>query len=470
MPALTMTIDGRSVSGFATFGVINPASGKVFASAPDCTREELDAAMESSARAFTAWRSDEAKRREALRACAEVLQARASELAPILTREQGKPLAKATEEIIGAAVWFAQTASLELPVEVLTQSGDSRIEVRRRPLGVVAAITPWNYPLLLAAWKIAPALLAGNTVVLKPSPFTPLATLKLGALLREVLPPGVVNVVSGGDALGAWMTSHPVPRKISFTGSVDTGKRVAAAAAPDLKRLTLELGGNDPAIVLPDVDPKEVANDLFWGAFANSGQVCSAIKRLYVHESRCAALAAELAELARSVKMDDGFEPGVQLGPLNNLPQFERVIRLVEDAKGAGAEIAAGGKPRNGEGYFYEPTIVVGIGEGTRLVDEEQFGPALPVIPYREVDEALARANDTHFGLSGSVWSGDVDRATEVASQLECGTAWVNQHLAVLPFTPFGGAKWSGIGVENGPWGLLGFTEIQTLNVKNIPG
>jgi acyl-CoA reductase-like NAD-dependent aldehyde dehydrogenase len=466
MPDLTITIDGRSVSGVAAFGVINPASGKIFASAPDCTHEELDAAMESSARAFTTWRSDEAKRREALRACAEVLQARVSELAPILTREQGKPLAKATEEIVGAAVWFAQTASLELPVEVLTESGDSRIEVRRRPLGVVAAITPWNYPLLLAAWKIAPALLAGNTVVIKPSPFTPLSTLKLGALLREVLPPGVVNVVSGGDSLGAWMTGHPIPRKISFTGSVETGKTVAASAAPDLKRLTLELGGNDPAIVLPDVDPKEVANDLFWGAFANSGQICSAIKRLYVHESRCGALVSELAELARAVKMDDGFEPGVQLGPLNNLPQFERVIRLVEDAKGAGAEIAAGGKPRSGEGFFYEPTIVVGIGEGTRLVDEEQFGPALPVIPYREVDEALARANDTHFGLSGSVWSGDVDRATEVAAQLECGTAWVNQHLAVLPFTPFGGTKWSGIGVENGPWGLLGFTEIQTLNVK----
>ena len=328
MPDLTMTIDGRPVTGVATFGVINPASGKVFASAPDCTHEELAAAMESSARAFTAWRSDEAKRREALRACAEVLQAHASELAPILTREQGKPLAKATEEIVGAAVWFAQTASLELPVEVLTQSGDSRIEVRRRPLGVIAAITPWNYPLLLAAWKIAPALLAGNTVVIKPSPFTPLATLKLGALLREVLPPGVVNVVSGGDALGAWMTSHPVPRKISFTGSVDTGKRVAAAAAPALKRLTVARGGNAPASGRPDVDPKEVANDLFWGAFANSGQVCSAIKRLYVHESRCAALASELAELARSVKMDDGFEPGVQLGPLNNLPQFERVIGL----------------------------------------------------------------------------------------------------------------------------------------------
>ena len=466
MPDFSMTIDGRPVSGVATFGVINPATGKVFASAPDCTRQELDAAMESSARASGAWRLDEAKRREALRACAEVLRVHASELAAILTREQGKPLAKATEEIVGAAVWFAQTAALELPIEVLADSNDSRVEVRRRPLGVVAAITPWNYPLLLAAWKIAPALLAGNTLVIKPSPFTPLTTLMLGALLREVLPPGVVNVVSGGDALGAWMTRHPVPRKISFTGSVETGKAVAASAAPDLKRLTLELGGNDPAIVLPDVDPKVLAEDLFWGAFENSGQVCSAIKRLYVHESRCAELISELAELARSVKMDDGFEPGVQLGPLNNLPQFERVIGLVEDAKAAGAKIAAGGKPRSEEGFFYEPTIVSGIGEGARLVDEEQFGPVLPVLPYRDVDEALERANDTPFGLSGSVWSGDVDRATELASRLECGTAWVNQHLAVSPFTPFGGAKWSGIGVENGPWGLLGFTEIQTLNVK----
>ena len=463
---LSMTIDGRSVSGVATFGVINPASGKVFASAPDCTREELDAAMESSARAFPEWRADEARRREALRACAEVLRARASELAPILTREQGKPLAKATEEIVGAAVWFAQTASLELPVELLADNGDSRIEVRRRPLGVVAAITPWNYPLLLAAWKVAPALLAGNTVVIKPSPFTPLATLGLGALLREVLPPGVVNVVSGGDALGAWMTRHPVPRKISFTGSVETGKAVAASAAPDLKRVTLELGGNDPAIVLPDVDPREVARDLFWGAFENSGQVCSAIKRLYVHESRYGALVSELAELARSVKMDDGFEPGVQLGPLNNLPQLERVIGLVGGARAAGAQIAAGGRPRDGEGFFHEPTIVCGIAEGTRLVDEEQFGPVLPVLSYRDEEEALARANDTHFGLSGSVWSSDVERATELASRLECGTAWVNQHLAVLPFAPFGGAKWSGIGVENGPWGLLGFTEIQTLNVR----
>ena len=466
MPDFTMTIDGGAVAGEASFGVINPATGKVFAWAPDCRREELDVAMEAAARAFPAWRSDEGRRRGALRACSEVVKSRASELAEILTREQGKPVARATEEIVGAAVWFAHTASLEIPVEILQQTDQGRIEVRRRPLGVVAAITPWNYPVLLAVWKIAPALLAGNTVVIKPSPFTPLATLKLGELLREVLPPGVLNVVSGGDELGAWMTGHPVPRKISFTGSVETGKKVAAAGAPDLKRVTLELGGNDPAIVLPDVDPAAVARDLFWGAFANSGQVCSAIKRLYVHESQYTPLLLELAKVAESVKMGDGFEPGVELGPINNRPQFERVIELVDDAKEAGARIVTGGKPRAREGYFYEPTIVGEVAEGTRLVDEEQFGPALPVLRYRHLDEALERANATHFGLSGSVWATDVERATEVASRLECGTAWVNQHLAIVPFAPFGGAKWSGIGVENGPWGLLGFTEIQTVNVK----
>ena len=283
--------------------------------------------------------------------------------------------------------------------------------MRRRPFGVVGAITPWNYPVMLAAWKIAPALLAGNTVVIKPSPYTPLSTLRLGEILRDVLPPGVLNVVSGGDALGAWITQHPLVRKISFTGSVATGKKVAAAAAPDLKRVTLELGGNDAAIVLPDADPAAIADKIFWGAFTNSGQVCSAIKRVYVHEDSFAALRDELTARAKSVKMGDGFEEGVQLGPINNRPQFERVIDLVDDAKIAGATITAGGAPRPGGGYFFEPTIVTGVAEGVRLVDEEQFGPALPLLTYRDVDDAVERANATSFGLSGSVWSSDVSRA-----------------------------------------------------------
>ena len=465
MTDFTMTIDGQSVPGTERFGVVNPANGEVFAHAPECSRAQLDAAMEAAARAFPDWRGDLERRRKGLVACAKALKQRLADLGPILTREQGKPLARATEELVGAAVWLQYTASLEIPVEVVQDDANQRVEVRRRPLGVVGAITPWNYPVLLAVWKIAPALLAGNTIVLKPSPYTPLSTLKLGEILRDALPPGVLNVVSGGDALGAWITEHPAVRKISFTGSVATGKRVAAAAAPDLKRMTLELGGNDAAIVLEDADPQRVAERLFWGAFTNTGQVCSAIKRLYVDERIAKPLVEAMAEVARAVRLGDGLEPGTQLGPLNNAPQFERVIELVEDARRHGARIVTGGAPREGPGYFYPATLVTGIAEGTRLVDEEQFGPALPILVFRDVDDAVERANRTPYGLSGSVWSARPERAAEVADRLECGTAWVNQHMAIAPNTPFGGAKWSGLGVENGPWGLLGFTEIQTVSI-----
>ena len=460
-----MTIDGAPAAAETTFGVINPATGDVFDQAPECTRQQLDTAMQAAATAFRTWRLDETARRNLLGACADAITAHADELARMLTQEQGKPLAKAAGEIAGAAKWFSYTARLEIPVEVALDNDRVRVEVRRRPYGVVAAITPWNYPVSLAVWKIAPALLAGNTMVLKPSPFTPLATLRLGEILRDVLPTGVLNVVSGGDALGAWMTSHPAVRKISFTGSVAAGKLVAAAAAPDLKRVTLELGGNDAAIVLPDVDVARTAKRLFWGAFENCGQVCSAIKRVYVPESLYEPMVTHLAEMARGVKVGNGLDEDSQLGPINNLPQFDRVQELVEDARQSGARLVTGGERVGDCGYFFAPTIVADLADGSRLVDEEQFGPVLPVVPYTEVDDAIERANATHFGLSGSVWSRDTAKAEAVARQLDCGTAWVNQHLNILPHAPFGGAKWSGIGVENGPWGLLGFTEIQTVNV-----
>lgn len=465
MSDYAMTIGGQAVAGDASIGVVNPATGSVFTEAPDCSRAQLDTAMESAHTAFQTWRRDEAARRKALGGCADAMQAHAEELGAILCREQGKPLGKAIGEILGAAFWVRHTATLEIPVEVVQDDAQLRVEVHRRPFGVVGAITPWNFPVMLGIWKIAPALLAGNTVVIKPSPYTPLSTLKLGEVLREALPPGVLNVVSGGDALGAWITEHPLVRKVSFTGSVATGKKVAAAAASDLKRVTLELGGNDAAIVLPDVDPQAIAEKLFWGAFENSGQICSAIKRVYVHEDRHRPLVDALAALARGVVMGDGMTEGVQLGPVNNRPQFERVCELVEDAKRHGAKMEAGGAARDGDGYFFTPTVVSGIEDGTRLVDEEQFGPVLPVVPYRDVEDAIARANGTHFGLSGSVWSADTERAAEIGARLDCGTAWINQHLNILPTTPFGGAKWSGIGVENGHWGLLGFTELQTLNI-----
>ena len=463
MADFTMTVSGSAVPTEKTFEVVNPATGAVYAEAPDCSKEQLDAAFDSAAKAYRDWRLDEKLRRQMLHKIGDALFAAAGELAPVLTAEQGKPLNDAATEFFGAGIWFKYYADLELKPEVIHDDVNAHTEVIRKPLGVVAAITPWNFPLILASWKIAPALLAGNTMVLKPSPYTPLSTLKLGELLRDILPPGVLNVVTGGDELGKWMTSHPVPRKISFTGSVATGKHVAMSAAPDLKRVTLELGGNDPAIILDDADPAAIADKLFWGAFQNNGQVCSAIKRVYVPERLYDDVVESLAERARSVKVGDGTAEGTQLGPINNKPQFERVKELVADAVKGGAKAVTGGKPVDGGGYFYEPTILADVSDGTRIVDEEQFGPALPVITYRDLDDAVERANATHFGLSGSVWTSDPDRGAEVASRLECGTAWVNAHIALAPHQPFGGAKWSGIGVENGPWGYYAFTELQVI-------
>ncbi len=464
MTDLTMTIDGAAVASERYFDVLNPATGNIVAAAPDCTTQQLDAAMDSSSRAFITWRADEDRRREALRQAAKAIAAAAAEIAPLLTAEQGKPLRDSTGEVLGTSAWFKYYANLELPREVIQDDDRVFAEVVRRPIGPVAAITPWNYPLLLDAWKIAPALRAGNTVVAKPSPYTPLTTLKLGEILREALPPGVLNVISGRDPLGAAMTAHRAPRKISFTGSVQSGRRVAAAAVDGFKRVTLELGGNDAAIVLADADVGAIASKLFWGAFTNNGQVCSAIKRLYVPEPMYDDVVDALAALATTVRVGNGLDDGVQLGPLNNRAQLDRVSELVDDAVNTGARVAAGGVRMDGDGYFYAPTIIADVADGTRLVDEEQFGPALPVISYRRVEEAVAHANASNFGLSGSVWSSDTERAGMVAAQLECGTAWVNTHIALAPHQPFGGVKWSGLGVENGPWGLYGFTELQVIH------
>jgi acyl-CoA reductase-like NAD-dependent aldehyde dehydrogenase len=464
MSDFVMTIGGDSVPAVDSFGVVNPANGEVFAHAPQCTRDQLDAAFDSAAKAHRDWKLDEAARRETVLKIADVLFASAEEVAPILTAEQGKPLDQAAMEVFASGMWCQYFANLETPPQVIQDDADAYVEVVRRSIGVVAAITPWNFPVLLGFWKIAPALVAGNTLVLKPSPFTPLSTLKVVELLRDVVPPGVINVVSGGDELGAWMTSHPVPRKISFTGSTATGKLVAQSAAPDLKRVTLELGGNDPAIVLEDADPAKVSHAIFAAAFNNNGQVCSAIKRVYVPEAIYGDVLEGLTAEAAAVTVGDGTVPGTKLGPINNAPQFARVKELVSDALSHGATATTGGAARDGAGYFFEPTILTDISDGTRIVDEEQFGPALPVIPYRNLDEVVERANATHFGLSGSVWGTDEDRAADVAGQLECGTAWVNTHLALGPSQPFGGFKWSGIGIENGPWGLSEFSEIQAVH------
>ena len=464
MSDFVMTIGGDAVPAADSFGVVNPANGEVFAHAPECTPQQLDAAFDAAAKAQRDWKADESFRRATLVKMADVLLASGTELAPILTAEQGKPLGDANIEVFASAIWCQYFAGLETPSQIIQDDAEAIVEVVRRPVGVVAAITPWNFPLTLAFWKIAPALLAGNTLVLKPSPFTPLTTLKTVEVLRDVMPPGVLNVVSGGDELGAWMTALPVPRKVSFTGSIETGKKVAKSAAPDLKRVTLELGGNDPAIVLDDADPAVVGKAIFAGAFNNNGQVCSAVKRVYVPEALYDEVVEALVGQASAIKVGDGTEAGTKLGPINNKPQFERVKELVGDAISHGATAATGGNAMDRPGYFFEPTILTDVSDGTRIVDEEQFGPALPVIAYRDIDDVVERANATHFGLSGSVWGADGDRAAAVARRLECGTAWVNTHLALSPQQPFGGFKWSGIGVENGPWGLAEFTEVQAVH------
>jgi acyl-CoA reductase-like NAD-dependent aldehyde dehydrogenase len=465
MADYSLVIDGQMVGADDTFPVINPATGEPFAECPDCSRGQLEAAMESSQRAFRPWAADEQGRRDALLAAAAALTANAESIGQLLTREQGKPIADAIGEVHGAAFWLQHTATLELPSEDLHEDDEQKISLRRRPLGVVAAITPWNFPVILAMWKIASGLLAGNTIVLKPSPYTPLSSLEMGRVMQSALPPGVLNVVAGGDELGKWVSEHPLVRKISFTGSVATGKKIAAVAAPDLKRVTLELGGNDPAIVLADVDPEAIAEKLFWGAMNNAGQICIAVKRVYAEEPIYNALVDALAAKAKSVKPADGLAPGTVMGPINNRPQFERVNELIASAHHDGAKFVAGGVQGSGPGYFIEPSICTGIEDGTQLVDEEQFGPILPIIPVKSAEDALARANATHFGLGGSVWTNDIDRGVGLAGQLECGTGWVNQHGALSPFAPFGGSKWSGIGYENGPWGLAAFTELQVLSV-----
>ena len=465
--AFTQTIAGKGETSPHTFGVINPASESVFAQSPDSSRQQLDRAVAAARRAFRDWsRLSFAERREYLVRLAERVRERGDELAALITREQGKPFPGAKHEIGMTAESFEEMSKIEVRDEVLRDDGKNRISLNYRPIGVVGAITPWNVPVGLASHKIAQGLYTGNTMVLKPSPYTPLATLLLGEISRDVLPPGVFNVVAGGNDLGQWITEHPDIDKITFTGSVATGKRIMASCAPTLKRVTLELGGNDPAIMLDDADLDVVNPKVFGGAFILSGQVCMAIKRLYVPEKMYDRVCDSLAEMARNLRVGEGFEPGVQMGPVQNKMQYDKVVGILEDTKRqSGVRILAGGNTYNRPGYFIAPTIVADIGDDTRLVTEEQFGPVLPVLSYKTVDEAVERANDTRMGLCASVWTSDKKRGEQVASRIEAGTVWINHHVGSHPDIPFGGFKESGLGREHGLMGLHAYMEPQVINV-----
>ncbi len=469
MTDFKLLINGQLVPGASSMDVLNPATEEVVAACPTASEAQLNEAVAAAKAAFPAWSKRPLKERaELLNKLADAMMARHEEFARLLTQEQGKPLPMAMWEVGGTAAGLKYFASLTLDDKVIKDDADSKIILQHAPLGVVAAITPWNFPLILLSIKVGPGLVAGNTMICKPAPTTPLTTLLFGELCAEIFPPGVINVIADKNDLGAAITAHPDIAKVAFTGSTATGKKVMASAAGSLKRITLELGGNDAAIVLDGVDPKEVAPKIFGGATINSGQVCLAIKRVYAPESMYDELCDELAKLAKEAVIGDGLEQGTQLGPIQNKMQFDKVKEYIEVGRKDG-KIIAGGEAYEGKGYFIAPTIVRDISHDSRLVKEEQFGPVLPVLSYSNLDDAIAKANDSEYGLGGTVWTNDLDRGQAVASQIMSGTIWVNKHLD-LPFdVPFGGAKQSGLGVEYGQEGLEEFTQQKTINMAKAP-
>jgi len=461
-----LLIGGALVAGDMTMDVINPATGEPFATAPRASVAQADAAIAAAKAAVAGWSAVPwAERQAKLVELADAIVARKDEIAHVLTMEQGKPLAEAQGELAWTDGYLRHYATLELADRIIQDDETGYIAVKHRPLGVVVGIIAWNFPLLVACWKIGPAVLAGNAIVLKPAPTTPLCALILGEICRDVFPAGVVNVIADANDLGPHLTAHPDVAKVGFNGSTATGKRIAASGADTLKRVTLELGGNDPAIVLEDVDVRETAQAIFGNAFLNNGQVCLAIKRAYIHADIYDAMCGELARLAQAAVVDDGLQQGTQIGPIQNKAQFEKVKGFLESARAEGT-IVAGGQAMERAGYFISPTIVRDVTDGDRIVDEEQFGPVLPLVKFDDIEDVIARANASEYGLGGSVWSKDIGRAADIAARIESGQVWVNQHIAIGPHIPMAGFKNSGLGVEQSVEGLSEYTQTQVVNIK----
>ena len=468
MSAYALTIGGRAAAVSGTFDVLNPADGSVITACPQGTPALVDAAVESARGALSAWSAlPDAERVAKLMAVADLIEKNHAALSELVTREQGKTQSGpgANLEVGGAAAWTRVTAGLSLPEETIQDDAKQKIVVRRKPVGVVGSITPWNWPLMIAVWHIVPALRVGCTVIIKPSPFTPLSTLRLVELMNQVLPAGVVNAVTGGPEVGSHMALHPGIDKIVFTGSIPTGKKVMGGAAQTLKRVTLELGGNDAGIILPGTKIEPLLEKLFWGCFLNAGQTCAALKRLYVHAEQYEEVVEKFAAYVAKIPVGNGLDPKNLIGPVSNRMQLDKVAAYVDDARDRGARIVTGGVRPEGSGYFYPLTVIADATDDMRIVKEEQFGPAIPIVKYRTIDEAIARANSLDVGLGGSVWGNDPQEAARYASRLECGTAWVNQHGTLHPLAPFGGVKHSGIGVEFNVDGLKEYTTVQVVNV-----
>lgn len=469
MKTYTELLSAVSAAEGETQDAVDPATGAVIGRAPVSTVRDLEVSIDRAVAAQPGWASlDDAERRAYLHRAADAIESASEALAELLSREQGKPLngPNARFEVGGCVAWLRATADTELPVEVLVDDDSGYAEMHYRPMGVVGAISPWNWPMMISIWQIAPSLRMGNTVVLKPAETTTLSVLALVSVMNEVLPPDVLIAVPGaGGTVGDALVRSPKIAKIMFTGSTPVGKRIIEASADNVTRLTLELGGNDAGIVLPDVDPVAIAEDLFWGAFINTGQTCAALKRLYVHDSVYDDVVAELTRVAAGVPMGVGLDELNALGPLQNRAQFDIVDRLVQAAKDAGARVVLGGDPdRDAVGNFYPTTLIADIDPDAPLVVEEQFGPALPIIRYHDLDEAVRLANALDVGLGASVWSSDREQARRIAARLEAGTVWINSHGGLHPMVPFGGAKQSGYGREFGVEGLKAVSEPQVIS------
>jgi acyl-CoA reductase-like NAD-dependent aldehyde dehydrogenase len=468
MEKYDLIIGGQKIATEQHTEVRNPATNEVVALAPVSTLAHLDAAVTAANDAFPAYSmSGDAALRDYCNKVADVIESNSEELAKLVTLEQGKPLdgLGSRFELGGCVGWARHASSLSMEPEIIQDDNEGRVAVYQKPVGVVGSITPWNWPLMTAIWHLMPAIRSGNTAIIKPSPYTPLSTLRMIELIAGVLPDGVVNCITGDGEIGGAMSAHEGIAKIVFTGSSTTGGKVMAGASETIKRLTLELGGNDAGIVLPDCDPRQIAEGLFWGAFINNGQTCAALKRLYVHDDIYDDVCRELTDFAKGVVVGNGLQEGTHLGPIQNRMQYDKVANLVEDARANGGRFLLGGDPdAAGEGLFYPVTLVADVDNGVRLVDEEQFGPVLPIIRFSDIDDVITRANDNPNGLGGSIWTKDLERGRELARRLECGTAWINNHGPVRPDVPFGGVKRSGLGVEFGKWGLAEYTDLQVIN------
>ena len=461
-----LTINGQPVAGTRELAIINPATGEVFERCACADAAQLDEAVAAAEAAFPAWGIPSAgDRMQRLSQLADAITAQAARLAELLTMEQGKPLSDAMGEIMASAAMIRFFAAFELQDEVLCDDDNARIVLHRAPLGVVAIITPWNSPVLMLANKLAPALRAGNTVVCKPAASTPLTTLAIGAICRDIFPRGVVNVITDANDLGDRLVANPAVSKVSFTGSTATGRKVMAGAAGGITPLTLELGGNDAAVVLDDADVAVVAPQILAAAMRNAGQVCLATKRAYVPDSLYDEMCDTLAKLAREIVVGNGLEDGVAMGPIQNRDQYQKVLGYLQIAHRDGNVIAGGG-PIEGRGNFIAPTVVRDISPDSPLVVEEQFGPILPVVRYSDIEDVIGLVNASPYGLGGTVWCGDTARGEAVARRISSGIIWVNTYMNLRFDVAIGGVKSSGMGVEMGRDGLLAYMRRTVIHTK----